>query len=98
MVVDSENADILRQAGADHIVPVAIAAMLAASFIFEPSVPQVLIDLASSVMGVADVVEEDTSQYVGKPFGDVLLEAKRKHDKIPIAVYSVEEGLLVNPP
>lgn len=98
MVVDSENVDILRQAGADHVVPVTIAAMLAASFIFEPSVPQVLIDLASSVIGIADVVEEDASQYVGKQFGDVLLEAKRRQNKIPIAVYSAEKGLLVNPP
>ena len=98
MVVDSENVGILRQAGADHVVSVTIAAMLAASFIFKPSVPQVLMDLASSVIGIANVVEEDASQYVGKQFGDVLLEAKRRQNKISIAVYSAEKGLLVNSP
>lgn len=97
LVVDDENIEILEQAGANHVVPVTIAAMLAASFIFEPSVPQVIIDLASSTLGKADVIEEDASRFMGMRFSDVLVEAKTRYNKIPIAVRT-SSGVVVNPP
>ncbi len=94
----SKNVEILRQAGADHVVLTGeLGGMLLASAVFEPSVPDFLIDVASTVEGYADLVEVEASRYVGLRFIDALRRAKEEEG---ILIVAVRRGgrLLINPP
>ncbi len=96
MALDEEMADLLRSAGADYILPAVITASLMASFVFEPSVPQVIIDLATTTTGTADVVEVDPSKYVGKKYIEALIEAK-KEDNMLIIALKKGDSVIINP-
>jgi len=97
--VERENIEPIRQAGADRVVYTGgLTGDLLASAVFEPSVPRLIIDLASSVEGIADLVEEPAGRYAGMRFLDALLEAKRSEDKLLIAVVKPDGSILASPP
>ena len=94
----SSNIELLKQAGADVVVlSDELGGMLLASAVFEPSVPELLVDIASTTKGKADIVEEDAGEYAGLAFGEALLKAKEKEDAMIIAVRR-GSNLFINPP
>ncbi len=98
LAMDEENIDILRQAGADKIVPASIASTLLASYIYEPSVPDLIVDMAATTIGESDVVEKPATIYRGKPFVEALAEAKKRENMVILAIRTSSGELLINPP
>ena len=96
VINDPENEEIARRAGADHVVLAEVLASLAASYIFEPAVAQLVADMASTVRGRLDLREVPASRYAGMRFVDALARAKREEGVIIVAL--VRGGrLLPNP-
>jgi len=92
------NISLLRQAGADSVVLTGeLGGMLLASAVFEPGVPDFIIDVASSVEGYADLVERPADRYAGLEFREALLKAKEEENAIIVAVKR-DNRLLINPP
>ena len=86
IVVDEDNADIIEEAGASHVVPASIVSMLAASYTYEPSVPDLLIDLASASRGELDVVEEDPGGLAGLEYCEAVARLLRERGALLLAV------------
>ncbi|ABM80480.1 Calcium-gated potassium channel [Hyperthermus butylicus DSM 5456] len=97
--LEEENIDPIRQAGADRVVYTGgLGGDLLASAVFEPSVPRLIADLASSVEGIADLVEEPATSYAGKTFLEALVEAKKTEDKLLVAVVKHDGMIIASPP
>ena len=96
MAFDEDSMELLKRAGADYVLPSTITASLMASFVFEPSVPQVIVDLATSTTGEADVVELPPTGFVGMKYMDVLVKAKQERNLLVIAVKK-GDSVIVNP-
>ena len=97
--LEKENIDPIRQAGADRVVYTGgLGGDLLASAVFEPSVPRLIADLASSVEGIADLVEEPATRYAGKTFLEALVEAKKTEDKLLVAVVKPDGTIIASPP
>ena len=94
---DEDTIDLLKRAGADHVLPSIITASLMASYVFEPSVPQVIVDLATSTTGIADVVELPPTGFIGLKYMDALAKAK-KEDNLLIIALKKGDKILINPP
>jgi voltage-gated potassium channel len=94
----SGNVGLLRQAGADSVVLTGgLGGMLLASAIFEPSVPDFLIDVASTVVGEADLIEREAGSYAGMRYGEALVKAKEEENSLIVALRR-EGRLIINPP
>ncbi len=96
MAFDEDTAELLQNAGADYVLPSVITASLMASFIHEPLVPQVIIDLASTTTGYVDIVELEPTGYVGLKYMDALVKAKKEDNMIIIALKKGDR-VIINP-
>ncbi|NOZ88862.1 MAG: potassium channel family protein [Crenarchaeota archaeon] len=90
VVVDEENAEIVAEAGADRVVPASIVSMLAASYIYEPSVPELIVDLASASRGRLDVVEKPAAGLEGVDYCEAVKRLLEERGELLLAV--VEPG------
>ena len=86
LAVDEDNADIIKGAGADHVVPLSIVPMLMASYFYEPEVPEIIIDMASTSRGVLDVVVAPAEGLEGVGFCEAAERLLREGRGIPVAV------------
>ena len=95
-IIDDSNIDIVLQAVADHVVPVSVVSMLAASFVYEPHVPQAIIDLASTTIGDTDIIEVEAGELAGSSFCETMNALKKKHNMLPIGVVR-DSSVMLNP-